>query len=90
MIGLNPMHISVMLLLTEVLLTGIAGFQVYLFRQVSTARREKMELRIEMAKHSGKQEATDSALLKLEHRFEKRLEHCLDAYFANLNKRNAP
>jgi len=87
---LTPMHISVMLLLTEVVLTGVAGFQVYLFRQVNTARRENMELRIEMAKHSGKQEAFDKALLKLEHRFEKRLEHCLDAYFANLNKRNSP
>jgi hypothetical protein len=29
---LTPMHISALLLMTEVVLTGIAGFQVYLFR----------------------------------------------------------
>lgn len=84
---LTPMHVSVMLLLTEVVLTGIAGFQIYLFRQVNAARREHLELRIEMAKHNGRLEAFDKALFKLEHRFEKRLEHCLDAYFANLNQR---
>lgn len=87
---LTPMHISVMLLLTEVVLTGIAGFQIYLFKQVSAARREHLELRIEMAKHNGRLEAFDRALLKLEHRFEKRLEQCLDTYFFNLNQRNAP
>jgi len=87
---LNPMHVSVMLLLTEVVLTGVAGFQVFLFRQVNAARRENLELRIEMAKHISKQEAFDKALGKLELRFEKRLEHCLDAYFSNLNKRTTP
>lgn len=84
---LTPMHISIMLLMTEVVLTGIAGFQIYLFRQVSAARREHLELRIEMAKHNGRLEAFDKTLEKLEHRFEKRLESCLNAYFSNLNKR---
>lgn len=87
---LTPMHISIMLLLTEVVLTWIAGFQIYLFRQVNAARREHLELRVEMARHNGRLEAFDKALVKLEHRFEKRLEHCLDAYFANLNKRTTP
>lgn len=46
---MSPLHISAMLLLTEMVLTWVAGFQIYLFRQVSTARRETLELRIEMA-----------------------------------------
>ena len=85
---LTPLHISIMLLMTEVILTGLAGFQIYLFRQVSAARREHLELRIEMAKHNGRLEAFDKTLEKLEHRFEKRLENCLNAYFSNLHKRN--
>jgi hypothetical protein len=84
---LEPVAVSVMLLLTELIVTGIAGFQIYLFRQVSCARREHLELRIEMARHVGRLEAFDKALVKLEHRFEKRLENCLDAYFKNLNQR---
>ena len=87
---LTPMHISALLLLTEIVLTGIAGFQVYLFRQVSAARREHLELRIEMAKYNGRLEAFDKGLMRLEHRFEKRLESCLDAYFSNLNARQRP
>lgn len=87
---LTPASIGVMLLLTELMVTGIAGLQIYLFKQVSAARREHLELRIEMAKHCGRLEAFDKALVKLEHRFEKRLESCLDAYFANLNQRNNP
>ena len=84
---LTPLHISIMLLITEVVLTGIAGFQIYLFRQVSAARREHLELRIEMAKNNGRLEAFDKTLEKLEQRFEKRLESCLNAYFSNLQKR---
>ena len=84
---LDPMALSVMLLLTELIVTGIAGFQIYLFKQVSTARREHLELRIDMARQVGRLEAFDKALVKLEHRFEKRLETCLDSYFENLNRR---
>jgi hypothetical protein len=40
-----------------------------------------------MAKYNGRLEAFDRGLMKLEHRFEKRLENCLDAYFSNLNAR---
>jgi uncharacterized protein HemY len=87
---LTPAVVGVMLLLTELVVTGIAALQIFLFKQVSAARREHLELRIEMAKHCGRLEAFDKALVKLEHRFEKRLENCLDAYFANLNQRNTP
>lgn len=87
---MSPLHISIMLLLTELVLTWVAGFQIYLFRQVNAARRENLELRIEMATHNGRLEAFDKALDKLEHRFEKRLEQCLDTYFSNLNQRTTP
>ncbi|MFL6968471.1 hypothetical protein ACJ6X8_19760 [Pseudomonas alvandae] len=87
---LTPFHLSAMLLLTELVLTWVAGFQIYLFRQISAARRENLELRIEMATHNGRLEAFDKALHKLEHRFEKRLESCLDNYFSNLNQRTTP
>jgi hypothetical protein len=87
---LSPMHISILLLLTEIVLTGITGVLVYLFRQVSAARREHLEQRIEMAKLDGRMEAFSEGLMKLEHRFEKRLESCLDAYFSNLYTRHRP
>lgn len=82
------MAISVLLMLTELVLTGVVGFQVFLFKQVSAARREHLELRIEIATHNGRMESFDKALEKLEARFEKRLEQCLDTYFNNLNQRN--
>ncbi|WP_256667574.1 hypothetical protein [Pseudomonas sp. Fl5BN2] len=84
------MAISVLLMLTELVLTGVVGFQVFLFKQVSAARREHLELRIEIATHNGRMESFDKALEKLEARFEKRLEQCLDTYFNNLNQRNRP
>ncbi|GAA0427009.1 hypothetical protein GCM10008969_58220 [Pseudomonas veronii subsp. inensis] len=87
---LSPLHISAMLLLTELVLTLVAAFQIYLFRQVNAARRENLELRIEIATHNSRLKAFDKALDKLEHRFEKRLEQCLDTYFSNLNQRTAP
>lgn len=90
MIEMTPMALGIALLVTETVLTGVAGLQIFLFRQVSAARREHLELRIEMAKHCGRLEAFDKALVKLEHRFEKRLEACLDAYFANLTQRSKP
>lgn len=82
------MAISVLLMLTELVLTGVVGFQVFLFKQVSAARREHLELRIEIATHNGRMESFDKALEKLEARFEKRLEQCLDTYFNNLKQRN--
>ncbi|NBF05294.1 hypothetical protein GV819_23680 [Pseudomonas sp. Fl5BN2] len=87
---LSAMAISVLLMLTELVLTGVVGFQVFLFKQVSAARREHLELRIEIATHNGRMESFDKALEKLEARFEKRLEQCLDTYFNNLNQRNRP
>jgi uncharacterized protein HemY len=87
---LSAMAISVLLMLTELVLTGVVGFQVFLFKQVSAARREHLELRIEIATHIGRMESFDKALEKLEARFEKRLEQCLDTYFNNLNQRTRP
>ncbi|MNN17021.1 hypothetical protein D3C81_1301880 [compost metagenome] len=36
-------------LLPELLLTAVIGFQAFLFRQISEARREHLELRVEIA-----------------------------------------
>ena len=85
---LSAMAVNVLLMITQLVLTGVVGFQVYLFKQVSAARREHLEMRIEMATHYGRMESFDKALEKLERRFEKRLEQCLDTYFSNLTQGN--
>ncbi|ATR85178.1 MULTISPECIES: hypothetical protein [unclassified Pseudomonas] len=80
---LNPLTVSVLLVLTELALTGVLGFQVYLFKQVSAARREHLELRLYMAQNYVSNEQFDKVISRLE----TRLENHLDTYFRNLNKR---
>jgi uncharacterized protein HemY len=72
---LSSMTVSVLLMLTELVLTGVAGFQVYLFRQISAARREHLEFRIEVAERYVRAEHIDKAMEKLEDRLEQRLQH---------------
>ncbi|MHC8330209.1 hypothetical protein [Pseudomonas sp. LB1P83] len=69
------MTVSVLLMLTELVLTGVAGFQVYLFKQISAARREHLEFRIEVAERYVRAEHIDKAMEKLEDRLENRLQH---------------
>lgn len=78
------MTISVLLMLTELSLAGIVGFQVYLFKQISAARREHMEYRVTVAETYVKTEHIDKALEKLEQRFDQRLAD----FFNNLQQRN--
>jgi uncharacterized protein HemY len=72
---LSSMTVSVLLMLTELVLTGVAGFQVYLFKQISAARREHLEFRIEVAERYVRAEHIDKAMEKLEDRLENRLQH---------------
>ncbi|MCP1500646.1 uncharacterized protein HemY [Pseudomonas migulae] len=69
------MTVSVLLMITELVLTGVAGFQVYLFKQISAARREHLEFRIEVAERYVRAEHIDKAMEKLEDRLEQRLQH---------------
>lgn len=69
------MTVSVLLMITELVLTGVAGFQVYLFKQISAARREHLEFRIEVAERYVRAEHIDKAMEKLEDRLENRLQH---------------
>jgi len=75
-------------LLPELLLTAVIAFQAFLFRQVSEARREHLELRVEIAKNYPSHADFDRALDKLEARFEKSLKALLDTYFSTI--RNKP
>jgi uncharacterized protein HemY len=72
---LSSMTVSVLLMITELVLTGVAGFQVYLFKQISAARREHLEFRIEVAERYVRAEHIDKAMEKLEDRLEQRLQH---------------
>ncbi|MGH8348061.1 MAG: hypothetical protein ACRES5_16060 [Pseudomonas sp.] len=81
---LSPASVSVMLLLTDLLVTGVLGFQVYLFRQISFARREHLEFRIKIAEEYVRDEHLDKALSKLEENLERRLTALLNTS----NKRN--
>ncbi|HBO2948542.1 TPA: hypothetical protein L4Q83_000859 [Pseudomonas aeruginosa] len=56
-------------LLPELLLTAVIAFQAFLFRQVSEARREHLELRVEIAQNYLSIPAFERALDKLEQRF---------------------
>lgn len=69
------MTVSVLLMITELVLTGVAGFQMYLFKQISAARREHLEFRIEVAERYVRAEHIDKAMEKLEDRLEQRLQH---------------
>ncbi len=71
-------------LLPELLLTAVIGFQAFLFRQVSEARREHLELRVEIAKNYPSHSDFDRAMDKLE----LNLRALLDTHFSSLNQRN--
>ncbi|MFJ2365929.1 hypothetical protein ACIPIN_19855 [Pseudomonas sp. NPDC087697] len=83
---LNPLTVSILLVLTELALTGVVGFQVYLFKQISAARREHLELRLYLAQNYVRNDQFDKVITRLEDR----LENHLDTYFKNLNKRAVP
>lgn len=53
-------------LLPELLLTAVIGFQAHLFRQVSEARREHLELRVEIAQNYPNTKDFERAMDKLE------------------------
>ncbi|HBO5298386.1 hypothetical protein ACM74C_08090 [Pseudomonas aeruginosa] len=75
---LSATAVNVLLMLTNAVLTGVVGFQVYLFKQISAARREHLEFRIEVAERYVRAEYIDKAMEKLEDRLEQRLETLLN------------
>ncbi len=74
---------NLMGLLPEMLLTAVIGFQAFLFRQVSEARREHLELRVEIAKNYPSHADFERALDKLE----SSLRAQLDTHFSTLQQR---
>lgn len=72
-----------MALMPELLLTAVIGFQAFLFRQVSEARREHLELRVEIAQNYPRHNDIERALDKLESNLRQQLE----AHFRTLNQR---
>jgi len=72
---LSAVAVSILLMLTELVLTAVVGFQVHLFKQISAARREHLEFRIEVAERYVRAEHIDKAMEKLEDRLEQRLQH---------------
>lgn len=76
-----------MALLPELLLTAVIGFQAFLFKQVSEARREHLELRVEIAQTYLSGADFERGLDKLEQRFERTFKAQLDAHFSHMNKR---
>lgn len=76
--------VSVMLLLTDLLVTALLGVQVYLFKQISAARREHLEFRIQVAEQYVRGDDLTKALNKLE----ENLERLMTAHFKNHTSRN--
>lgn len=72
-----------MALLPELLLTAVIGFQAFLFRQVSEARREHLELRVEIAKNYPSHNDFERAMDKLENS----LRAQLNTHFSTLKHR---
>ena len=72
---LSAVAVSILLMLTELVLTAVVGFQAHLFKQISAARREHLEFRIEVAERYVRAEHIDKAMEKLEDRLEQRLQH---------------
>jgi hypothetical protein len=68
---LPDITVSVLLLLTDLLVTALIGMQVYLFKQISAARREHLEFRIKVAGEYVSIEHLDKALSKLEENIER-------------------
>lgn len=75
---------KLMALLPELLLTAVIGFQAFLFRQVSEARREHLELRVEIAQNYPRHNDFERAMDKLE----ASLRALLDTHLTTLNQRN--
>ncbi|HBO3937266.1 TPA: hypothetical protein L4T48_000775 [Pseudomonas aeruginosa] len=69
-------------LLPELLLTAVIGFQAFLFRQVSEARREHLELRVEIAKNYPSHADFERSMDKLE----LNLRALLDTHFSTLHR----
>jgi len=79
---LTPLTISVLLMLTQLAMTAVVGFQVHLFKQVVAARREHLELRLHIAQTYVRIDQFDKVINRLENR----LETHLDTYFRNLKR----
>jgi uncharacterized protein HemY len=76
--------VSVLILLTDLLVTALLGVQVYMFKQISAARREHLEFRIQVAEQNVRREDLTKAMNKLE----ENLERLMTAHFNNHNARN--
>ncbi len=68
-----------MALLPELLLTAVIGFQAFLFRQVSEARREHLKLQVEIARNHPSHADFERAMDKLENNLSAKL----DIYFSS-------
>lgn len=74
-----------MALLPELLLTAVIGFQAFLFRQVSEARREHLKLQVEIARNHPSHADFERAMDKLENNLSAKL----DIYFSS-QRNNTP
>lgn len=70
--------------LPELLLTAVIGFQAFMFRQISEARREHLELRVEIAQNYPRHNDIERAMDKLE----SNLRALLDTKFSTMNQRS--
>lgn len=77
---------KLMALLPELLLTAVIGFQAFMFRQISEARREHLELRVEIAQNYPRHNDIERAMDKLE----SNLRVLLDTKFSSLNRSTTP
>ena len=75
---------KLMALLPELLLTAVIGFQAFMFRQISEARREHLELRVEIAQNYPRHNDIERAMDKLE----SNLRALLDTKFSTMNQRS--
>lgn len=76
--------VSVLLLLTDLLVTALLGVQVYMFKQISAARREHLEFRIQVAEQNVRRDDLAKAMNQLQ----ENLERLMTAHFKNHNPRN--
>lgn len=70
--------------LPELLLTAVIGFQAFMFRQISEARREHLELRVGIAQNYPRHNDIERAMDKLE----SNLRALLDTKFSTMNQRS--
>lgn len=71
--------------LPELLLTAIFAFQVFLFRQISEARRDHLKLRIEIAQNHPSHTDVERAMDKLETNFLNQLELHFNTLLQRIN-----